>query len=217
MASCGIFMWSYMEFGQVVQKEMSIKDISYLELWPPLCSADPKHLCNLGRRYHEEQFCEILLNLDQWFRRNCPSKVFLIWISGSHFVRHSVNISAILLEGIMRNNSVKLFWISVSGSGADVALKTSYLELWQPSCLVEQNLLCNFERGHHREHSCEDMWNFDQCFRRCRLQTFLIWSSGGPFVMRSGIICAILVEGIKRNNSVKLFWIWTSVSGGDAF
>ena len=32
---------------------------------------------------------------------------------------------------------------------------------------------------------------------------FLIWSSGGPLVQQS--ICAILVEGIKRNNSVKLF------------
>ena len=34
-------------------------------------------------------------------------------------------------------------------------------------------------------------------------KTFLIWSSGGPFVMWSGTICAILVEGIKRNISVK--------------
>ena len=41
---------------------------------------------------------------------------------------------------------------------------------------------------------------------------FLIWSSDGPFVQRSGIICAIFVKGIMRNNSVKLFWIWTSGS-----
>ena len=34
---------------------------------------------------------------------------------------------------------------------------------------------------------------------------FLIWSSGGPFVQRSGTICAILVKDIIRNNSVKLF------------
>ena len=33
---------------------MSFKDISYLELWPPLCSA----LSNFGRRHHEEQFCD---------------------------------------------------------------------------------------------------------------------------------------------------------------
>ena len=62
-----------------------------------------------GRRYHEEQFCEIILNLDQWFRRKCCLKVFLIWISDSPFVQQSVTISAILVEGIMRNNSVKLF------------------------------------------------------------------------------------------------------------
>ena len=46
------FMWSYMEFGPVVQKEMSFKDISYLELWQLLCSVDWNHLCNIGRRHH---------------------------------------------------------------------------------------------------------------------------------------------------------------------
>ena len=60
----GTFMSSYMEFGLVVQKEMSFKDISYLELWLPLCSADRNHLCNFGIRYHEEQFCGIILELD---------------------------------------------------------------------------------------------------------------------------------------------------------
>ena len=35
--------------------------------------------------------------------------------------------------------------------------------------------LCNFERGHHLEYSCEVIWNFDQWFkRRCRLKTFRI-------------------------------------------
>ena len=57
-----------MKFGQVVQ-EMLFKYISYLELWQQLCSVDWNHLCNIGRRHHEEQFCEIILNLDQWFRR----------------------------------------------------------------------------------------------------------------------------------------------------
>ena len=62
-----------MELGLEVQK-MSFKDISYLELWQPLCSVDQKHLCNFGRsRYYmyEEQFFEIILNLGQWFRRCC--------------------------------------------------------------------------------------------------------------------------------------------------
>ena len=33
----------------------------------------------------------------------------------------------------------------------------------------------------------------------------LIWSFRGHFVWWSGTSCAILVEGIKRNDSVKLF------------
>ena len=24
------------------------------------------HLCNFDRRHHEEHFCEIILNIDQW-------------------------------------------------------------------------------------------------------------------------------------------------------
>ena len=47
---------------------MSFKDVSYLELWQPFCSAKLNHLCNFGRAYTEEQFCEIILNLNQWSR-----------------------------------------------------------------------------------------------------------------------------------------------------
>ena len=42
-----------------------------------------------------------------------------------------------------------------------------------------------------------------------------MWSSGNLFVQRSGTVCAILVEGIKIKNSVNLFRIWASGSGGD--
>ena len=48
---------------------MLFKDISYLELWQPSCSVEWNHLCNYSRGYNKEQFCEIILNLDQWLRR----------------------------------------------------------------------------------------------------------------------------------------------------
>ena len=48
---------------------MSFKNISFLELLGPLCSAEQNHYCNIGKGHYEEQFCEIILNLDQWFRR----------------------------------------------------------------------------------------------------------------------------------------------------
>ena len=96
-----------MKFGPVVQ-EMSFKDISYLELWLPLYSVVCNHLCNFGRKHHEEQSCEIILNLDQWFRRKCHLKV-CIWSSDSPFVQRSITVCAILVKGIMRNNSMKLF------------------------------------------------------------------------------------------------------------
>ena len=98
-----------MKFGPVVQEEMSFKDIPYLELWQPFYSVDWNHLCNFERRHHEEQSCEINLNSDQWFRRKCRLKVFLIWSSSSPFVQQSVTICEILVDCIMRNTSVKLF------------------------------------------------------------------------------------------------------------
>ena len=100
-------MRSYVKFGPVVQEEMSFQDISYLELWWPFCYAEQNHLCNSGRGYQEEQFCEIILNLDQRFRKKCVLKIFLIWSSGGPYVQRSGTICAILVEGIMRNNSVK--------------------------------------------------------------------------------------------------------------
>ena len=38
---------------------MSFKDISYLELWQPFCSAERNDFCNFGRGHHKEQFFEI--------------------------------------------------------------------------------------------------------------------------------------------------------------
>ena len=48
---------------------MSFEDISYLEHWQPFCSVEQNHLRNFGRGYFEEQFCEMILNLEQWLRR----------------------------------------------------------------------------------------------------------------------------------------------------
>ena len=76
-----------MKFGSVVQEAMLFKDISYLELWRPFYSADQKHLCNFRRRLHEKQFCEIILNLNQWFMRKYLLEIFLIWSFGGPFVQ----------------------------------------------------------------------------------------------------------------------------------
>ena len=80
---------------------MSFIGISYFELWGPFCSVEWNHFGNFGRRYHEEQFCDFILNLDQWFRR-CLLKIFLIWSCGGPFVQRSRTICAILVEGIKR-------------------------------------------------------------------------------------------------------------------
>ena len=78
--------------GDIVQRNFSpssrvyvVLTISYPALWQPLCSAEQNHLCHFGRVHHEEQFCEIIFNLDLWFRRKCHLKIFLIWSSGSPF------------------------------------------------------------------------------------------------------------------------------------
>ena len=87
---------------------MSFEDISYLERWLPLCSAEPNHFSSFGPGLYEKHFCEIISNLDQWFRRY-RLKVFHIWSSGGPFVQWRGTIYAILVEGIIRNISGKLF------------------------------------------------------------------------------------------------------------
>ena len=78
---------------------MSLKDISYLELCQALCSVEQNHLCNFDKIHHEEQFCEIILNLGQWLR--CPLKIFLILTSGCPFIQWSGTICVILVYGII--------------------------------------------------------------------------------------------------------------------
>ena len=41
--------------------------------------------------------------------------------------------------------------------------------------------------------------------QKCYLKVFLIWSSGSPFVQQSITTCAILVDGIMRNNLSNYF------------
>ena len=67
-------------------------------------------------------------NLDQWFKR-CRLKIFLIWSSNGPFVQWSRTICAILVESIMRTNSVNLFPTWAGGSGGDAVEKISYLKL----------------------------------------------------------------------------------------
>ena len=85
---------------------MPFKDIYHLELWRPICSTEQNHLCNFGRKRQEEQFCDIILNLDQWFTKRCRLKIFLIWSSGGPFVQRSRTICAILVESTIWNISV---------------------------------------------------------------------------------------------------------------
>ena len=72
----GTILLNVFGFESVVQE--MFKYISYLDLWQPLNSAEQNLLCNFCRWHHEEQYCKIILNLDQWFTRRCCLKTFLI-------------------------------------------------------------------------------------------------------------------------------------------
>ena len=75
-------------------------------------------MCNFGKGYYEEQFCEIILNLGQWFRR-CRLKDFL---SGAlvallfSVANHLCNFE----RGHHGDIHVKLYEILTSGSAGDV-------------------------------------------------------------------------------------------------
>ena len=86
---------------------MPFIDISYLQFWPPSCLVERYRLGNFGKGHYEEHFCENILNLDQWFR--CCSSIYLILSSVGHLVQRSRTVWAILVKGIMRIISIKLF------------------------------------------------------------------------------------------------------------
>ena len=96
--------WSgtiYAIFKEGIMRNIQMK---LYEIWTSgVCSVEKYHLCNFGRGYQEEQFCEIILNLDQWFRRKCCLKdtisVALAALGTTY---------AILKEGIMGNIHVKI-------------------------------------------------------------------------------------------------------------
>ena len=132
-----------------------VKKISYLELCPPSYSAEQNYLCNFERGHHGEHSCEVIWNLDQWFRRRCCLKIFLIWNSGGPFIKQRGNICAISVESIMINNSVKNFEFRPVVQEKMPFKDISYLELWWPFCSVAQNHFGNFGRGHNEEQFCE--------------------------------------------------------------
>ena len=84
---------------------MLFKGVYYLELLWPFCSAEQNHLCNFGRGYYEEQFCEIGPVVQEEMSFEDISYLEL-W---RPFVQWKGTIFAILVESIMRNNSVNLF------------------------------------------------------------------------------------------------------------
>ena len=86
------------------------------------------------------------LNFDQWFKRKCCLKIFLIWSSDSPFVQWSETIFVILLDGIMKNNSVKLFEFRPVVMEEMLFKYITCLQLWQPFYSAEQNHLCTSGR-----------------------------------------------------------------------
>ena len=133
--------------------------------------AEQNHLCNSGRGHHKEQFCEMVLNSDQWFRR-CSLKKFLIYSYGGSFVWWSGPIYAVWVESTIRNISVILFWIWTSGSGGAVDQRYFLTRALAALCSAGRNSLCNFGRGYHKNQFYGIFLNLDQLFRRSRFKDF---------------------------------------------
>ena len=95
---------------------MLFKDISYLELWWPFCSAEQNnlYLCNFSRGYPEEQFYKNYFEFGPVVQEEITFERFLIWSSGSHPVQWSRTIYAFCVKSSVRNISVNLFCIWTS-------------------------------------------------------------------------------------------------------
>ena len=63
---------------------------------------------NFRRGHYMKDFGEIILNLDQWFRKRCHSKIFLSKsLATVYFCQRSKTICANLAEDIIKNISMK--------------------------------------------------------------------------------------------------------------
>ena len=96
-ANFSLQLSSRTQFTKINNKKVIAKNQCEKHKKSSLGSVEWNHLCNFGRRHHEEQFCTIILNLDhftkwrvQWFMR------FLIRSSGSPPVQWSGTTYAIL-------------------------------------------------------------------------------------------------------------------------
>ena len=87
---------------------MSFKD-TYLQLWWLFYLVKLCHLCNFGREYYEEHFAKLFLKFEPQVQEAMLFKDISIFSSDGHFGQWSRTFCAILVEGIMRNISVKLF------------------------------------------------------------------------------------------------------------
>ena len=97
----------------------------------------------------------------QWFSRRCRLKIFLIWSSGIPFVQPSRTICAIFVEGIMRNNSVKLFEFGPAVQEEMSFKAISYLAIWRPLVQRSGTICSILEEGIMQEEQfCEIILNF---------------------------------------------------------
>ena len=130
-------------------------------------------------------------------------KIFLIWSSGGPFVQRSGTICAILVEGIMRYNSVKLFEFGIVVQEEMTFKVISYLALWRLP-LQQSGTVCAIlvECIMQEEQFCQIILILDQWFRRrCHLKYFY-WELWRPLCSLE-LNYAILVEGIMGNLHVK--------------
>ena len=99
---------------------------------------------NFGRVHQWEQFCEVVLNLNNWFRKCCHLKTFLIKSSGGPLVQRTRTISAILVEGTEEKISEIILNLDPWFKRKSSLKANSYLELWQPFLFSEAEPFVQF-------------------------------------------------------------------------
>ena len=113
------------------------------------CSMEQNLKCKFERG-HNEHSCADISNLDQWFRRRCCLKIFLICSAGAPFV-HLCHFC----RGLQEEQFCEIILNLNHWFKRRCRLKTYLSGALAPTCSVERNHLCNFKRGHHEKHSSE--------------------------------------------------------------
>ena len=122
--------------------------------------------CYFNRGYYNTYFCEMILNLDQWFRRG---DIFYTALAAFFAEQNQL---CNFCRGPNKEHFCEIIHSLQKKFRKRCRLKIFYRELWWPFCLIKPNYLCLFVKRIMRNISVKLFRTWIR--RRCSLKIFYL-------------------------------------------